>query len=149
MKTTKIFSVLSLILILSISFAYASKGPDKSKDMASRNKIRYEVIIHNLNAVNLSNTYQVQITDETGRLIARPVTLVPGISKYTFFEEAPATGRLRKATLALSTHVDNLVTHVGFTLRPAYLLWPFLGGRTYTFHLYPVVQEGIHENNEQ
>lgn len=142
MKTTKLFNVLSLVLIFAATVAFAKNGPDGSRDMTSKSMIRYEVTIHNLNAGTLCNTYQVQITDETGRLVSSPVTFVPGINKYTFFEEAPAKGKLRIANLVFSTYADRYVCRVNFTLRPTVILWPFLGGQTYSLDLFPVVQSG-------
>ena len=145
MKTTKLFSFLSLMLIFAVTVAYAEKGPDGSGDMASKSMIRYEVTIHDLNAGTLCNTYQVQITDETGRLVSSPVTFVPGINKYTFFEEAPAKGKLRIANLVFSNYADRYVCKVSFTLRPTVILWPFLGGQTYSLDLFPVIQSGSQE----
>jgi hypothetical protein len=141
MKTTKLLSVLSLVMIFAVNVAYSKNGPSRTPDATSKTTIRYEVTIHNLNAFNLCNTYQVQVTDENGRLVAAPTTFVPGINKYTFFEEGPAKGRLRMANLVLSPYTDRIVCPVNFTLRPAVILWPFLGGNTYSLNLYPVLQE--------
>ena len=147
MKTTKLLSVLSLVMIFTVNVAFSKNGPSRTPDATSKSTIRYEVNIHNLNAVNLCNTYLVKVTDANGRLVAKPAIFVPGINKYTFFEEGPAYGRLRIATLVLSPYHDRYVCHNTFTLRPALLWWPFLGGNTYTFDLYPVVQETAKAGN--
>ena len=149
MKTSKLYSILSLALIFLVTTGYAKKGPDRIPDSRSKSQIRYEVNIHNLKAANLCNTYQVQVTDANGRLVASPTTFVPGISKYTFFEEGPAYGRIRIATLVLSPNNDRYICQTTFTLRPAVLWAPFLGGSTYIFNLYPVVQEGSHDSNNE
>jgi len=149
MKTIKLYSALSLALIFLVTAAYAKKGPDRTPDSKIKSQIRYEVNIHDLKAANLCNTYQVQVTDANGRHVAPPVTFVPGISKYTFFEEGPAYGRLRVATLVLSPYSDRYVCQTTFTLRPAVLWAPFLGGSTYTFDLYPVVLGVSHDGNDE
>jgi hypothetical protein len=148
MKTTKFFSVLSLVMIFSgITAVYSKNGPTGNTNSVSKAPIRYVVNIHSLNATYLCNTYLVQLTDENGRLVAPATTFVPGINKYTFFEESPVKGKLRVATLVLSPYTERVVCGTNFTLRPVVKSWPFIGGQTYSFDLYPITIEMIKEGS--
>jgi hypothetical protein len=148
MKTAKLFSVLCLTMIFSgVTAVYSKNGPTDNSNSVSSAPIRYEVTIHSINATYLCNTYQVQVTDENGRLVAAPATFVPGINKYTFFEEGTVKGKLRVANLVLSPYTERFVCQVNFTLYPVVKPGPFISGHTYSFHLYPVIQETMIEGS--
>jgi hypothetical protein len=143
MKTTKFFSVLSLVLIFAgANVIYADNNPiDKSKKPAIPS-IRYEVAIHLPLGVSLCNTYYVEVTDESGRLVAPWKAFVPGISKYVFNELFSVPGRARIASLVLPSNFDPYVCPNILITKPDVKMGPFLPGRTVSFDLFPLIQKG-------
>jgi hypothetical protein len=143
MKTTKFFSVLSLVLIFAaVNSAFADDNPrDKSKKPDIPN-IRYEVAIHLSLGVTLCNTYYIQITDESGRLAAPRKAFVPGTSKYVINEMFSVPGRARIVSLVLPSNVDPYACPILLVTKPEVKLGPFLPGRTISVDLFPLIQKG-------
>jgi hypothetical protein len=143
MKTTKIFSVLSLVLIFAgVNAIYADNNPNVKSKKPDVPNIRYEVAIHLSLGVSLCNTYYVQITDESGRLAAPRQVFVAGTSKYVFNELFSVPGRARIASLVLPSNFDPYLCPNNLITKPDVEMGPFLPGRTVSFDLYPLIQKG-------
>ena len=145
MKTTKFFSILSLALIFAgINSVYSTNVLTNNLKKSNKPSIRYEVNIHLSSGFNTCNSslYLVQVTDETGHLVAPAKIFVPGISKYVFNETFSLNGRLRIATLILPSNVDPFVCPNNPSTKPDVKMGPFLPGQTYSFDLYPIVPKG-------
>jgi hypothetical protein len=136
MKTTKRLTVLSLILIfIGLNSVYSSDGLIGNPQMTRKINIKYEVNVYLFSRIELCNTYLVQVTDETGRLVAPPKVFVPGISRYVFAEDGPAQGRVRVAMLVLAPDVDPVACPIQIGARPDVKMGPFVPGQTYPFVL--------------
>ena len=145
MKTTKFFSVLSLALIFAgVNAVYSNTVVTGNPQKLINSTIRYEVTVHLELGINIcnSNLYLVEVTDETGRLVAPAKIFVPGISKYVFNETVSVKGRLRVASLVLPSNVDPFVCPNNLITKPDVKIGPFIQGMTYIFDLYPVTQQG-------
>jgi hypothetical protein len=142
MKTTKLFSVLSLVLIFASVNVLAGNSLTGKKTFNTAT-IRYEVNIHFVSDKTISNIYWVQVTDENGRPVSPPQTFVQGKSNYTFFEMAPARGTKRIAMLILSPYLDNPLSMNLLYTQPDVLYGPFLPGQSYSFNLVPVLKKNI------
>jgi len=144
MKTTNFFSVLSLALIFTgVSTVYSNNLLTGNSQQVSNATTRYEVTIHLSLGVNICNTYFVQVTDETGRLVAPAQIFVPGISKYVFTESISVPARVRLvAKLVLPSNVNPFGCPIILTTEPNVILGPFKIGRTYSFDLFPIIQKG-------
>lgn len=138
MKTTKILSILGLIMIFSgITKVFSDNVPNGSPRMTTTNSIRYVVNVYLFSRIELCNTYLVQVTDETGRPVAPPKIFVPGIQRYIFTETGPAQGKIRVAMLVLSPDVDPVVCQYQIGARDDVKLGPFKQGQSYPFVLRP------------
>jgi len=142
MKTTKFFSVLSLVIIFAGATSGFSKDIENGKSKASMMPgITYQVTIHFQSLTkDICNPYLVQILDETGRLVAPAQVFIKGINKYVFYEKAPALGRTRMAVLVPVGYPQHFVCPNDFFTLPDVKMGPFKTGQTYTFDLYPTVQ---------
>ena len=143
MKTTKLFPVLSFALIFTVvNIISAGNKPSNKPSMESKPAIRYEVTAHLPSlGVALCNLYLVQVTDEYGRVVARPQVYVPGTTKYVFNEGASVQGRARIAKLAMPANIDPMVCLYTLNTQPAVIPGPFKAGNTYSFDLFPVLQQ--------
>ena len=138
MKTIKLLSILSLIMILSgAKSSYSDNVPTNNPRVSTMNVIRYEVNVYLFSRIELCNTYLIEVTDETGRPVAPPKTFVPGIQRYIFTETGPAQGKLRVARLVLSPDVDPVVCRVQIGARDDVKMGPFKPGQSYPFVLRP------------
>jgi hypothetical protein len=136
MKTTKLFTILSLLMIFAgTSAVYSDNLPSGKTQMQKMNNIRYEVNVYQFSHIDLCNTYLVQVKDETGRLVAPPKTFVPGIQRYIFTEIGPARGKVRVAMLILSPFIDPVVCQIQIGALPDVKMGSFLPGQTYSFEL--------------
>ena len=137
MKTTKLFTVLSLVLIfIGLNSAYSSDGLIGNPQMTRKINIKYEVNVYLFSRIELCNTYLIQVTDETGRPVAPPKTFVPGIQRYIFTETGPAQGKIRVAMLVLSPNAAAACRNqIG--ARDDVKLGPFKQGQSYPFVLRP------------
>jgi hypothetical protein len=141
MKATKIFSVLSfLMLFIGINTAYSGDGLTDQPKMTRKINIKYEVNVYLFSRIELCHTYLVRVTDETGRLVAPAKIFVPGISRYMFAEDGPAQGRVRVAELVMVPDVDPITCSTQFGARPDVKMGPFVPGQTYPFVLRPLVK---------
>ena len=141
MKTTKLFSVLSLLFIFAGFTAGLSKDFDNRNSQASMMPgITHQVVIHFQSlSKDICNPYLVQILDETGRLVAPAQVFIKGINKYVFYEKAPALGRTRMAVLTPVAYPQHFVCPNDFFTLPDTKMGPFKTGQTYNFDLYPTI----------
>jgi hypothetical protein len=142
MKTTKLFSVLSLAIIFTCVTVSYSNDFDKGNSQSSIIPgITYQVVIH-LPAFTkgICNPYLVQILDETGHLVTPAQIFIKGINKYVFYEKVPALGRTMMAVLIPVGYPEHFVCPNDFFTLPDVKLAPFETGQTYLFDLYPTVQ---------
>jgi hypothetical protein len=139
MKTTKLFSVLSLSLILLTVTSAFSGNPLTTKGSGSTiPTIRYEVNVHQGGDNTLFNIdYWIMVTDENGRPVATVQDYVPGSSKYVFHEAAPARGNLRIARMVMVPYVTGPSHEGQLFIAPDIEKGPFIAGQTYSFDLYP------------
>jgi hypothetical protein len=140
MKTTKIFPVLSLALVLSFAVSASALSTDKKNGQISLNK----VINHHVNVTValekvLCNVYQVEILNEKGELVAPPQTYVAGVSKYDFYERGPATG-IRVAVLVLAPVYSHFSCDTELFTKPSARKGDFEAGQTYRYDLFPQTQ---------
>jgi hypothetical protein len=147
MKTANLFSALCLVFVLAgVNRAYSSDGSTDKPQITKQTNIRYEVNVYLFSRIDLCNTYLIQVTDETGRLVAPAKIFVPGKQSYIFSETGPATGKLRVAMLVLAPDIDPYVcsTHLG--ARPDVKIGPFVPGQTYPFVLRPILTAPLDKN---
>jgi hypothetical protein len=144
MKTTKISSVISLLLILVLANSVYSKGRTTDNRMQGEKKgIRYEVTIHLSQTLNFCNTYLVRVTDEYGRPVAQPQVYVPGISKYVFNETVAVPAKIRVASLSLPENIDPYFCTNNLVTKSDPVMGPFFTGQTYSFDLYPIIEKKV------
>jgi hypothetical protein len=140
MKTLKIISILSFVLIIAGGSSAKSKNTliDNSKQV-NRAIIRYEVYINIEKDVNFCNTYLVQISDENGNPVAHPQVYIPGVNKYVFTETSPVKAKLRVASFEVLTNFEVMGCPINIITKPDIKTGPFHPFETYYFNLYPVV----------
>jgi hypothetical protein len=135
MKTTKIISALSLVLV----FAAGSLFANKINDPGSANKqklITYEVKINfAANFPGALSHFMVVITDESGRKVVPAQAYHPGVSTYTFKE----AGTLRGTRIAVM--VPYPANPSGWVVPPSVKKGTFVGGASYSFELTPLSNE--------
>jgi len=142
MKTTKLFTVLSLALIfIGLNSVYSSDRLTGNTQMTRKINIKYEVNVYLFSRIELCNTYLVQVTDETGRLVAPPQIFVPGVSKYVFNEAGNLKGRKRVAILELSTSPVHYACPYDIFTPPDVKIGPFEKGKILNFDLYPRAED--------
>jgi hypothetical protein len=140
MKAIKFFSVLSIVTIIAGTTAiYSVNNPNNKSQKPGPATIRYEVAIHFSFGISPCNTYLVQVTDETGRLVAPPKIFIPGTSKYVFNELFSVPARVRIASLVLPNNMDPFICPNFMITKPDVEMGPFLPGRIVSFNLYPEV----------
>jgi hypothetical protein len=145
MKTAKFFSLLSLALIFAgVNTVFSNNVLTDNPQKSTRPVIRYEVTVHLSSGFNTCNSslYLIQVTDETGSLVAPAKIFVPGNSKYVFNETVTHKGKLRVATLILPSNIDPFACPNPLITQPGVMVGPFIPGQTYSFDLYPVIQKG-------
>jgi hypothetical protein len=140
MKTTSSFSIIILLLFFA-GINTVQSGNDKTSKpvMTQQMNIRYQVEVYLFSRIELCNTYLVEVTDETGRLVAPAKVFVPGISQYMFTEPGPAQGRVRVAKLVLATGTDVNNCNIHLAAREDVKMGPFVIGQTYPFVLRPIL----------
>jgi hypothetical protein len=138
MKTTKLLSILGLIMIFSgAAKVYSDNVSANIPRMTTTNSIRYEVNVYFFSRIELCNTYLIQVTDETGRPVAPPKTFVPGIQRYIFTETGPAQGKIRVAMLVRIPDAAETSCRNQIGARDDVKLGPFTPGQSYPFLLRP------------
>jgi hypothetical protein len=141
MKTTKLFSVLFLSMIfLGATAAFSNDIGSRDSQVSLMPGITYQVVIHLPDlSKDVCNPYLVQILDETGRMVAPAQVFIKGVSKYVFYEKAPAAGRTRMAVLVPIAYPRHFVCPNDFFTLPDVKMGPFKTGQTYMFDLYPTL----------
>lgn len=149
MKTTKLFSVLSLVLIFTAATSFAKKNDVSSAKSTSRAAINFEVYVHTAMLGAPCNTYVIKVVDETGRLVAPFQIFTPGVNKYSFKETI--TGRTNKfsrrvAMLEPVKYPAHYTCAQAIHATPDVMFGPFLAGQTYYFDLQPRIEgQGMDE----
>jgi hypothetical protein len=147
MKTTKFFAILSLLLIsVGVTSLFSNNNLVDKPQITRKINIKYEVNVYLFSRIDLCNTYLVEVTDETGRLVAPPKVFVPGISRYVFAEDGPAQGKVRVAMLVMAPDVDPYDCSTHIAARPDVKMGPFLQGQTYPFVLRPLLKAPLDKN---
>lgn len=141
MKTTKIFSIVSVILLISCStMLYGYTGGSRPGYGYVNNGIRHEVNVVLSVEIQLGLSYWVMILDGQGREVAPPKMFIPGTSKYVFFERGPVEGA-RMAVLVTSPYSDRMLFgRSELSTMPAVLFGKFNPGSTYRYDLFPKAQ---------
>jgi hypothetical protein len=136
MKKVKLFSVLSLALILFSATGYA-KQPAQKKASGTAVSVRHIVNV-NLNTDKpICNTYQVELLDASGRAVAPAQYFVPGKKSYTFYEQTRQAAGLRIARLVLAPNIDRFACQLELFTAPDVKLINFVDRETYNFNLNP------------
>ena len=150
MKTTKIFTVLSLAVLFAISSTGFANGIDTRNTQGNAMPaVTYQVSIHLTGLTkDVCNPYIIQIMDENGRVVAPAQVFHPTVSKYVFREKAPVLGKTRIAVLIPVSYPQHYVCPIELYTAPDAKNGPFLGGHSYSFDLYPVVKDNIRESND-
>ncbi|MCX6268898.1 MAG: hypothetical protein NTW16_16350 [Bacteroidetes bacterium] len=145
MKTTKIFSVLSLALILSATISASSANLKKlDSPIAVNPVIRHLVSINVLTDKNICNEYLVKILDRNGRLVTPAKRFIPGVTKYEFFERGSAIG-VRVAVLVPAPLNNGPLCEMVLITQPVRISGHFYPGQTYQYDLFPKVQSTIQD----
>jgi hypothetical protein len=136
MKTLKMISALSLVLVFAATSVFARMGNDQG--MVSKAKmVTYTVKVNftpNFPAPNAH--YLVAITDESGRKVVPAQPFHPGVWNYTFKE---ASGSFRGTRVAVL--IPYPATQTGWVAAPGIVKGIFFGGATYSFELTPIAIE--------
>src|SRR5665647_993376 len=97
MKTTKILSAISLVLVLAANSLFANRINDPGSDLMQK-LITYVVKVHQApNFPSANARYLIVITDEHGRKVVPAQQFHPGVWSYTFKE----AGTLRGTRIAV------------------------------------------------
>ena len=136
MKTTKIFSVLSLALIFAAVTSVFSATIGTKNDPTVNPVIRYHVNIQLTLEKPLCNIWLVKILDENGRMVAPAKPYIPGVVGYDFYEKGPVKGS-RIAVLVKYKGGDHYVCETELFTAPARITGQFFNGETYRFELAP------------
>ena len=137
MKTTKILSAFSLVLILAANSLFANRATVNDPGTADKQKlITYEVKVNfTRNFTGAAGHYLVAITDEKGRKVEPAQPFHTGVWSYTFTE----AGSLRGTRIAIMVPYPSNPT--GWIIPPCKLTGNFYGGGTYQFELTPQANE--------
>ena len=147
MKTAKIFSVLSLALILAANTVYSKDRITDNPKQQKKMTIKYEVTVHHSLGFTLCYNYLVKITDANGHPVAPPKIFVPGISKYVFTETFSNSSNIRIASLSLPANVDPYFCPTNLNTKSDPMMGPFIPGQIYSFDLYPIIEKGAISEN--
>ena len=139
MKTTKIYTALSLALIFAAATSVFSAKIGKTTQISGNPGIRYQVNIHLTGEINVCNTYLVEIRDGKGQLVAPAKHYISGVSRYEFSERGPGSG-VRIAALVVSNIGDRFVCDKELFTTPVPMAGPFLNYQIYRFDLFPKAQ---------
>jgi hypothetical protein len=137
MKTAKIISALSLVLVFAASSLFAGRISDPGSP-AKAKMVTYEVKVNCVpNFPGSNGHYLVAITDETGRKVVPAQVFHSGVWSYTFKE----TGNFKGTRIAVL--VPYPATKTGWYAAPSVLKGFFYGDTSYRFELTPVYNELI------
>ena len=138
MKTTKILSVISIMMLFTVLSSSFGAGAGTKGVIPVNPVIRHEVNISVILEKPLCNTYFVRILNGEGRDVMPAKLFVPGTTKYIFYEAGPATG-IRAAVLAPAVSGERLRCELEMLTEPVILYGPFEAGQTYRYDLFPVL----------
>ena len=140
MKTTKIYTLLSLALIfVAATSAFSLNTGNKAATISGNPGIRYQVSIHLAGENMLCNMYVVEILDGNGQLVAPAKPYISGVSTYEFSERGPSTG-VRIAALVISNIGYRYVCEKELFTTPVPMAGPVLNYQVYKFDLFPKFQ---------
>ena len=136
MKTTKIISALSLVLVFAANSLFANRINDPGS--ADKQKlITYEVKVNFVaNFPSAFSHYMIVITDGTGRKVVPAQAYHQGVSSYTFKE----AGNILKGT-RIAVMVPYPANPAGWIIAPSVKKGMFIGGASYLFELTPQSSE--------
>jgi hypothetical protein len=144
MKTTQIFSFLSLVLIFTAFSSAFSSNTGKKEVVPANPVVRHQVNIQlESSDLDLCNTYLVEILDGNGRLVAPAKRYIPSESKYIFYERGPAKG-VRLAVLVLAPTHSQFQCERELFAEPVLVYGPFEAGSTYRYDLFPELHPAKH-----
>ena len=134
MKTRKILSAISLVLIFAANSVFAGSLTINDPSTSDKQKlVTYEVLVKAVPTFPSANDqYIVVITDEKGRKVVPAQTFRPGVWTYTFKEAG--TFRGTRTAVLVSTNANQ----TGWIIPPSVLKGNFTGGSTYQFILAPL-----------
>jgi hypothetical protein len=144
MKTIKIISVLSFALILATANTVFSDIPEKPANREDKIiGVNFLVQVHLASDLALNGTYLVQLTDESGALVAPPQKFVPGVNSYVFiknlwnlpFNDLKWKSRISAMLILVSS--SDPTTNMELVTTPNTKIVTIAKGRTYFFNLYP------------
>lgn len=125
MKTTKIISAISLVLILAANSLFANRAAISNPETASmQQSVTYVVKVNcppNFPAAN--GNFMILITDEKGRKVAPAQALHPGVWAYTFKEAGSFRG------VRIASMVSYPATPSGWVIPPVKIIATFYAGR--------------------
>jgi hypothetical protein len=133
MKTVKILSVLSLVLIFATANAIIPGDLDSKAPKPLAGNIKYKVVVHATPDLTMpgSGNYLVVMSDGNGRRIGTQY-FIPGVLTYFFSERGPVNGT-RVVRIIIETHGGV----VPFYCNPDVKYGTFRDGVTYQFNMYP------------
>jgi hypothetical protein len=132
MKTTKIISAITLVLILAANSLFASRTTINDPVSSVNGKmIIYEVKVNVTANFPGSTNFLVAITDENGRRVVPAQPFHPGVWTY-LFKEAGSIKGTRIAVL-----VPYPANPTGWIIPPSKRSGTFYGGASYLFELTP------------
>jgi hypothetical protein len=138
MKTTKFFSILSLVLIIAaVSAVLSTKALTGDAKQAGKATYRYEVYVKIQSDLSFCNTYVVQLSDEKGKPVAHPQLYVSGIDKYVFTEVVSPRPTVRVASFEVFQNPALLGCPINLFTKPDINTGPFVPFETYVFMLLP------------
>ncbi|MEI7661387.1 MAG: hypothetical protein WCK34_04285 [Bacteroidota bacterium] len=137
MKTTRILSAISLVLIFTANSLFAGRATISDPGSAALLKqVTYEVKVNPApNFPGASGHYLIAITDENGRKVVPAQPFHPGVWTYKFKE----AGTFRGTRIAVM--VPYPANPTGWIIPPSVLKGNFFGGATYIFELTPQANE--------
>ena len=151
MKTLKIFSTLTLGLLLTGSFSAFTQSLDGEKTLDDGTildegapPVTFIVTVDNDVKVEEGTLYLINVFNDDGNPVDHPQVFVNGVSKYLFTEWGEAAGDLRLATMTVYKETKSQNSYVFI---PSKLPGPFVSGEVYHFNtLIPVKK--IDEGND-
>jgi hypothetical protein len=138
MKTTKLFSVLSLVLILIgmtaiKSSAKTNPGDNPKPFIDLKKNVTFVVdIVHDASFEQELIGYMVVMTDGKGRTIAPSQPFIPGTWTYIFTETGPVDG-IRTAMFIKAPHTSGPNIH----FRKTSIHGPYESGHKYSLIIVP------------
>jgi hypothetical protein len=140
MKTTKFYTVLSLVVIFAAFTSAYAGGIGKTKIVpVETGGIRYQVNVILSIEKPLCNAYLIEVRNGKSQLVAPAQRYMMGVTKYTFTERGPAEGE-RVASLVRDNRGDHFICEYELFTTPVSLKGHFEIGQTYRFDLYPSLE---------